>query len=278
MSHSFNKTAIEAFGKENLNMPLESPNKYVPREWGELWTYIDIKLVKKWVSSYFPRKHTRRLLILDVGAGKGRMIRHFAEFAHRCVALEPFAEFYKVLALVSKPYENVETHNCTFSDYLACSTSRFDLIYVGGVTMYFDDGELNCFFCDAKRILAHSGLLCVRDRSSLGKTEYLPNIISRSREHMIGAARAAGLECIRWRRAYPPFFFDKLHELWPNKLTQALEMITTGRSFFPIWELLARMNLRHGRDKSSFVYLIRQNTSPLGSMSKGRTARSSGAP
>ncbi len=260
MDYNFNRMALEIFGKDNRSMPPESPNNYFDQREGGLATYLDLQIVIKWVLPYLLRRHVQKPLVIDVGAGKGRMTRNFAGFAYQCVALEPFAEFYSVLETVCKPYANIETHNCTFSEYVAHSKRMFDLIYVSGVTTYFDDEELSFFFRDASGILAPLGLICVREWSSPKKTEYLPNAINRTREHSIGVAREAGLECIRWRRAYPPFVFDKLHSLWPNRLTEALKITATTQIFYPLWELLAQMNLPRGRRKCYFVYLFRQVT------------------
>jgi SAM-dependent methyltransferase len=260
MDWNFNRRALEEFGKDNRNMPLDAPSKGVDEKEGALVTYLDLRIVKEWTLHYLSCMNLQNLSVLDVGAGKGRMTRYFAQYTDKCVALEPFSEFYTVLDTVCKPYKNVETYNCTFTEYIASSERMFDLIYVSGVTTYFDDEELKLFFRAASGILAPLGLIFVREWGSPSKTEYLSNATNRTRKHTVGTALEAGLECIRWRRAYPPFLFYRLQELWPNRITESLKINAFKPCFFPLWEMLAKMNIPRGDRKCFFVYCFRKAT------------------
>lgn len=256
MEHNFNEEAIEEFGKEHLGMPLTSPNKYIGEIQGKLISYLELKLIKRWLNRYLHLKTKKEFAILDIGAGKGRMTRCFADLASHCVALEPYPGFYNILKAVCKPYNNVETYNGTLSEYLSTSKNRFDFIYISGVTMYLNDEELDSFLCDVKRCLKSSGLVCVRDRSTLCKPEYSPKIITRSVEQILTSAQSVGLTCIRWQRAYPPFIFSKINDRWPNKLTKTLCNFSEQEIFFPIWELFARIYLRPNPQACFLVYLF----------------------
>lgn len=259
MNTNFNKKALEKFGEDNRDMSLESSNIYFDHTQGALATYLDVQIVIKWILRSFAEKSSRKPVILDVGAGKGRMTRHFAKFAQLCVALEPFSDFYRDLRTTCVPYTNIKTYNLTLSQYIARFSQKFDLIYVSGVTNYFSDEELRGFFGNVERILGPEGFLFVRDYGSASKTDYLQNAVARTREHMIGVAADSGFQLIRWRRVYMPFLFDKLYQLWPNTFTNAVRCFAFRETFFPFWELLAQLNLPRGRRKSYFAYLFRNN-------------------
>jgi SAM-dependent methyltransferase len=265
MACDFNKRALEVFGKHNRNMSIASPNIWTDEREGELLTYLDLNIVKKWAIAHLFHNDIWNPSVLDVGAGKGRMTRHFAEFASLVIALEPFSDFYEVLEKVCKPYSNVEPAKLTLSEYIARSSLKFNLIYVSGVTPYIDDNELKQFFNDANRCLAPMGLMCVREYGSPDKTVYTPNDINRTREHLTGIAHESGFECTRWRRAYPPLFFPNLHLIWPNILTNRLKILALDKRLFPLWELLAQLNLPRGRNKCFYVYLFNRFNPPLNS-------------
>jgi SAM-dependent methyltransferase len=262
MDYEFNKRAIKVFGERNRNMPIESPNIWTDEREGRLLTYLDLEIVKKWALAGLVREGIKKPSILDVGAGKGRMTRHFAELGGICVALEPFQDFFGILKMVCKPYLNVEIYNCTLSKYVARSSRQFNLIYVSGATPYLDGKELRCFFNDAMRCLEPKGLMCVREYGSAIRTDYTPNDINRTPEHLVGIAHESGFECARWRRAYPPFLIDRLCSAWPNVLTNGLKIMAFRNNFFTLWELLSQLNLPRGRKKCFYVYLFKRLNSP----------------
>ena len=130
---SFNQRMIQEFGTEHANMNPDSPNKYFDVRISHLNNYLDIQFIEKRVLQKLPLPRRAKPRILDVGAGKGRMTRRFAEIAAHCVAIEPFPEFYQVL-ISSCTGENIEIYQCTLQEYEKMTEQRFDIIYVSGVT------------------------------------------------------------------------------------------------------------------------------------------------
>lgn len=248
---SFNDRAIKAFGEENVDMPRSSPSRYNTASRGELLSYLDFQLVKAWAHRYLRSDP----LILDAGAGKGRMTRYFAEIG-RCIAVEPYVPFFEQLKSLCEQVEHTEAVNCTLQEYLSSTGVKFDLIYLSGVTMYLDDEELTSLLKAMRHRLAPCGAVCIRDRSSLSTTEYSATMITRTREHVVGLGHSAGLKLIRLQRAYPPFVFERIAEIWPSRLTNSVANVSEKKAFWPIWEMVRRMNIKPANSRYHHFYYL----------------------
>ena len=182
----------------------DTPNVYFDERIGRLNTYLDMDIVRRWAIPALPPQRMDDLRILDIGAGKGRMTRQLATIARLCVAIEPFPDFYKALTAMPLP-SNVETHSCTFSEYTESRRERFDIIYVGGVTPYMDDRELQEFFCSVRHILRAGGVVINRELATKQPVERFAgqSVIARTPAELVKAARDQGLSLVRTRRAYP---------------------------------------------------------------------------
>lgn len=260
----FNRRAIEAFGKENRNMSLDSPWHGVDPLQGRLQSHLDFQWVRRW---YLAEKGLLGSsgAVLDVGSGNGRMIRYLAGICDRIVGLEPYEPFYAKLAILTGQYPHLRVHQATLSEYAASphAGQEFDLIYVSGVTPYFDDEELKAFFQDVRKLLSPEGRVIVRELGSVATTKYAPTQVNRTSDQVITVARDCGLACERWARAYPPFLFNWLHGRHPNLITRYLRDLTLKPLFFPFWNLFARLNLPtrfklpRGQSEDYHVYLFR---------------------
>lgn len=262
----FNQSAIQRFGVENANMSLNSPNKYFDAKLSELYTYIDMQIVEQWVLPKLAPSRRTRAWILDVGAGKGRMTRRFVEIAEHCVAIEPFPEFYGVLEAQGHS-SKLRTYQSTLSSYARVAAERFDVIYLSGVLHYMNYSELHDSMVILHNLLRSGGLVCIRDfetesriaRSASQVVEIAKKTgsIMRNSEEIKSMAEKTGFVCLRCRRAYPPNVPWIVYKRWPNKLTEVSWHIASDRLFFPIWSLLAKLNLPH-RDNCYFFYLLQQ--------------------
>lgn len=186
------------------------------------------------------------------------MTRHFVKMAHKVVAIEPSALFYKDL-ISSCSAKNFEGHKMTLSQYAELTNEYFDIIYASGVTPYLADKELMNFMTAISRLLRPWGLLCIRD---LGHEKMLIQSqfeINRTPRQLIQLAQKTGFSCSRWRRVYPFIFPNKIYEKWPNALTKSLWNIASASLFYPMWGIFATSDIPRGGRKCFFVYLFRMD-------------------
>jgi SAM-dependent methyltransferase len=248
---SFNAWSIDRFNTQNVDIDQDTLSKHFDARLAHLYTHLDLQVIRRWILPHFK---TRRPTILDVGAGKGRMTGHLAAMASRTVAIEPFHSHYEVLA---KRFPEMELHRATLVDYRNITTDQFDMICVAGVLPYFNSVEMVENLKVLKRLLNPGGFVYLLDygvEDSVSSKQ--DGIVLRSPSEIITAFRAAGLNCWRWRRAYPPSCLEYLEARWPNPLTKLLLRTITKPIFFSLWELFAALNLRH-RVNSYFVYVLR---------------------
>ena len=260
---AFNDNAIRAFGEENKNMSGDSSWHGLDEQRGRLQTYLDYQWIRRW---YLNDKTTAGCngSILDVGSGKGRMIRCLADRCNRIVGVEPYESFFGELNGLVRLFPNLSVHHATFADY-ATSTllnNKFDLIYASGVTPYFDDEEFSTFFHNAKSLLSANGRIIVRELGSVVKNRYTSTQINRTSHDVIRVAADCGLACDHWGRAYPPFLTEWLYNRHPNLVTGFLHNLFLKAAFYPLWRLLSKLNLPtrfklpRGQDLDYHVYLF----------------------
>lgn len=241
----------------------DTPSKYVNEKIGQLYTYLDMKFIIRWVLQNLPLAKRTNPWILDVGAGKGRMTRQFVSIAEKCVAIEPFFEFYKTLvANCTSP--NLEICNLSLLEYQKTTEDRFDIIFIGGVFSYLDNQEVIEAMICVRNLLRPWGLVCIRDYGSEGQAYRPTTEIRRTPREIEQIAMRTGFVCLCWRRAYPIHIPWILYNRWPNSVTKLLWNITSRRSFLPVWHVLNRLNMPH-RNVSFFHYLMQQDHSPKGS-------------
>ena len=248
---SYNAWSIDRFDTQNIDIDPDTLSKHFDAPLARLYTHLDLQVIRRWILPQFKR---RRPTILDVGAGKGRLTRHLAGMASRIVAIEPFPAYYEVLA---KRFLEMELHRATLVDYGNITADKFDMVCFGGVFPHLDSDEIVENLKVAKRLLNPGGFVYALDygvEDSVSSKQ--DGIVLRSPSEIRTAFRAAGLNCWRWRRAYPPSCLEYLEARWPNPLTKLLLRTITKPIFFSLWELFAALNLRH-RVNSYFVYVLR---------------------
>jgi SAM-dependent methyltransferase len=249
----FNRTMIERFGVNHAHMHLEAPNAVFDLRLARLCTYLDLQMIHRWARPRLPGRPS----ILDVGAGKGRMTRHFVKIAARCVAIEPYRDFHQALTANCQA-DNLTTHNLTLQDYARVAAERFDLVYLSGVFPYMTDDEVVEALVTARALLRPGGLVCIRDfgREAHAGRSAIGTEVKRTPQEVVRAAQQAGLTCLRWRRAYPVNIPEICYARWPNALTRWLWRLASAPAVFPLWGALAALNLPHRRE--CFVYYVLQ--------------------
>lgn len=110
----FNRRALMAFGDEHRNMDDDAPNANFDKEVAALTNYLDWQVIQQWTFARFGAESWKKLSVLDVGAGKGRMTRRFKESGAQVVAIEPYEEYYNIL--LNSAGEGAEVARCTLSD------------------------------------------------------------------------------------------------------------------------------------------------------------------
>ena len=261
---SFNDKAIQAFGLENRDMSLDSSWHGLDEHQGRLQTYLDARWVRRWYLR--SRAPAGGGVVLDVGSGKGRMARFLAEHCRQVVAIEPFGVFFEDLARLAASRPNLQVRQSTFAEYVAARNAEqvFDMIYVSGVTPYFDDRELEGFFRAAKTLLSPTGVLMVRELGAVRRTQYASGQVNRTPRRVTELALKCGLFCERRARAYPFYIFEWLFQRHPNVLTRLLRELALKPGFYPLWNFLARLNLPsvcklpRGRELDYHLYLLRR--------------------
>lgn len=253
-----NKERIKQFGLHNVDMAIDTPHVCCDVRLGRIYTYLDNIFIKKHFLSLLPPDRINNLRILDVGAGKGRMLQHFVKIAKYCVALEPIPEFYNFLVL-NFSSKDIQIHEKSFQDYV--TDNRFDLIFISGVLTYLDDEEMLDFMKKAKTLLCNDGFIIIRDLSpykgyetELKKKETY--LIPRKPSIMISNLEKAGFNLVYYRKAYPSNPPYKLYSVWPNRLTEVIWKIFSYKIIYPLWQLFAELDIRIN-DRGYYLYLIK---------------------
>jgi len=262
---NYNLETIKKFGEYHLDMDIDSPSRFIDARMGKLFTYLDLQYIKRWVLSEIDFKSIENFSILDVGAGKGRITRHFFTIAKQIVAIEPFEPFFKVLLnLDIPPNTNVKLLNLTLSQYKKITDSKFDFIFTAGVTPYINDNEINEFFNNLGSLVKKSGVIlvrdfCVEDQYSgdgpYGSIKSDLEII-RSPSGLMKIFKTNNLHCLKFRRAYPVVLPWVIYKKWPNKFTDALWEFTSLNIFHLFYYKLAEINLPHKRC-SFYMFLLK---------------------
>jgi len=250
----FNIDAIKQFGIENDEMAADAPNATFAPEICPLINYLDLKFVCKHVLARLPEDRRDHPSILDIGAGKGRMTRRFLDFAERVVALEPYYPFFEAMK-ASCSNDRCEIHCKDLDTYSIESRDRFDMIYISGVTPYLSDEELKKFMRQVRAHLQTGGAVCIRALGHESRRAVCDYVIHRTPQENIDVAESVSLKCVYRRRSYPLIIFNKLQEILPNKFSSALLRGTTKPWTYPIWELLAEMNIPRG-DRLCFTSYV----------------------
>lgn len=221
-------------------------------------TYLDSQVIAQWVLPRFNALGLKKRTAIDIGAGKGRMLKCLSERFDRVTAVEPNDFFYSALEAESRRYNNVVPFHGTLSALVSEARIRCEFAYVSGVTPYLDEEELRAFLRDVGRCLTPTGLMCIREMGAYGQSQRKEHEINRTREDMCEVARLAGFECIRFRHAYPTLFYARLEGWWPSRVTRAIRYLATHPTLFVAWALLARMDLSKKKGYTFFVYLFRR--------------------
>jgi len=221
-------------------------------------TYLDSQVIERWILPRFDALGLKKRTAIDIGAGKGRMLKCLSERFDHVTAVEPNDFFYATLEAESRRYNDVVPFHGTLSALVSEARIRFDCAYASGVTPYLDDEELGAFLRDVNRCLIPTGLMCIREMGTYGQSERKEYEINRTRQHMCEVARLAGFECIRFRHAYPPLFYARLEGWWPSRATRAIRHLATNPVLFIAWELFARLDLSKKTGRRFFVYLFRR--------------------
>jgi len=177
--------------------------------------------------------------------------------ASKVVAIEPYAEYYDVLAKRFTSFSNITVHRATVADYAASTAERFDLIYVGGVLPHFEADEAVEMLRTTKGLLRPGGFIDLHDYGKEDKANATQkDLVLRSPSEMNEVFKRAGLQRSYWRRAYPPNPIWAMANRWPNGLTGGIWSTAARPVFFPLWELVAGLNLSHRRT-SYFFYVLK---------------------
>jgi len=271
-----NLELIKLFGDYNISMSDDlSFSHEDPRE-GELESYLDMKLVKRWGMPLFEKSRITDISILDVGAGTGRMTKHLCKIAGKCVAIEPYLPFFN--RLKSSCFQtNVEVHHCALKEYTEMATQPFDLVFISAVLMYLDNEEAIDSLQHIHKLLRPKGLLYIRDYGVEhdaagdppfgsvvrdGEEVYCPQIL-RPPEGIREMARRTGFSYLKWRRSYPIYPMrapQVINDRWPNIATELLLRTSYSRLLFPVWGMFAAMNLQYRKIKFNyFSYLLQKD-------------------
>jgi SAM-dependent methyltransferase len=245
----FNKTAIENYGSHNTEMSDDSPGIHFDSRMGRLTTYLDLQLVKSWALPRIPDHRRGSVRILDVGAGKGRMVDDLARMAKHCVAIEPYPEFYSILEKRRKVC-NLETYPLTLAEYAAINNELFDIIFISGVMLYLSDEELPGFLNHARSLLRKDGVLICREQATDKVRIRHPGLleIARTPEEIAKIAAESGFRIEKKRRAYPINIPWIMRKHAPNAVTEIIWRLFSARPTYPLWEALARMNITFNHD------------------------------
>jgi SAM-dependent methyltransferase len=250
---TFNQRSTEQFNAANVDVDPDAISKYFDRNFARLCTHLDLQLIRRRILPHF----NGRPSVLDVGAGKGRMTGPLATIASKVVAIEPFADYYQVLADRFTSSPNITVHRATVAEYAARTAERFDLIYIGGALPHFETGEAIEMLRSTKGLLKPGGFIDVHDYGKEDQTDATQkNLILRSPSEMRDVFESAGLHCLYWRRAYPRNPFWAAANRWPNRLTKGVWSVAARPLFFPVWELLAGLNFPHRR-AAYFFYVLK---------------------
>ena len=68
-----NLDRIDWFGRANISMSDEASHALIDLRLARLMSYIDMRLVKRWVLPALPKGRLPTVSVLDAGAGTGRM-------------------------------------------------------------------------------------------------------------------------------------------------------------------------------------------------------------
>jgi SAM-dependent methyltransferase len=239
-------------------MDIDTPHAFCDVRLGRIYTYLDKKFISKHFLSFFPPDRINNLRILDVGAGKGRMLQHFVKYAKYCVALEPFLEFYNIL-INNFSSTNIQIYQKPLQSFK--TDDRFDLIFISGVLPYLDDEEMLDFMGQARTLLCNDGFIIIRDLSPYkGYTREFKEKetieILRKPPIMISNIERSGFKLVYYRKAYPSNPPYKLYLSYPNRLTEVIWKILSHKTVYPLWQLLAELDIRLN-DRGYYLYLIK---------------------
>ena len=247
---TFNELSVQQFNAANAEIDQDAISKHFDIHLARLCTHLDLQVIRRQI---LPRLVPKLTTILDVGAGKGRMTRHLAQLG-KVVALEPYSSSYEIL---TKRLPSVEAYPLTLADYAASAANRFELIYLGGVLPHLESGEATELLRTAKRLLNPGGFIYLHDYGKEDGTDAKQkDLILRSPSEIQVIFKKAGIVCAYQLRAYPPNAFWALVNFYPNRVTKSVWKLASSRATFPLWQLLAGLNLAHKRT-SYFFYIMR---------------------
>ena len=125
---SFNQRSTEQFNAANAEVDQDAISKYFDRHLARLCTHLDLQLIRRRIL-----RISRIGLRSSTSARQRSVTGHLATLASRVVAIEPFDDYYRILATRFSASPNITTRRTTLADYAASTDERFDLIYLGGV-------------------------------------------------------------------------------------------------------------------------------------------------
>ena len=207
-----NLDRIDIFGRANASMSDDSSHSCIDSRAGRLHSYLDMRLIKKWVLPLFPISRRNSIVLLDVGAGTGRMTRRFSKVASLCISIEPYPPFFNRLK-ASCNGTNVKFHQCTLHNNAKITDKSFDLIFLSGVLMYHNDAEALRLLQLLHNFLKQNEFVLIRDwgveNEGWGASPF-GSVLVYGKDEMLSPPKGdqklvsqAGFRCLRWRRSYP---------------------------------------------------------------------------
>ena len=99
--------------------------------------------------------------VLDLGSGMGFWAEHFAEYFAKVVAVEASTPLYDALKQRCASYANVETVQGNV--LLFEPEDRYELVFLGGLLMYLNEGDVISLLRKLSRSLEPGGIIVCRE-------------------------------------------------------------------------------------------------------------------
>jgi len=131
---------------------------------------IEIHILKKLFLEH--SFDTKNKIMLDIGAGNGRIEDSFCESFESICAIEPAKKLYKHLEERTKGKSNVNVYNLDLEQFIEENKGKkFDFIFISGILYLLNKKQVEDFILKSKKLLNKDGMIIARDFLALNEYE-----------------------------------------------------------------------------------------------------------